>query len=97
MGIPKDKFETIFEHFSRLTPSYQGMYKGSGLGLYTVKRYIEAMNATIKVESEVGKGTRFIITLPLTVSNHSDREKEASSLNPKNMTNFQHSSQAERT
>ncbi len=77
MGIPKDKFETIFEHFSRLTPSYEGMYKGAGLGLYTVKRYIEAMNATIEVDSEVGKGTRFIITLPLIVSNHSDREKEA--------------------
>ncbi|MBA2651053.1 MAG: PAS domain-containing sensor histidine kinase [Tatlockia sp.] len=53
MGIPKDKFETIFEHFSRLTPSYQGMYKGAGLGLYTVKRYIEAMNATIEVDSEI--------------------------------------------
>nr|MBA2650883.1 PAS domain-containing protein [Tatlockia sp.] len=77
MGIPKDKFETIFEHFSRLTPSYQGLYKGAGLGLYTVKRYIEAMNATIEVDSEVGKGTRFIVTLPLTVSDHSDREKEA--------------------
>ncbi|MBA2657639.1 MAG: PAS domain-containing protein [Tatlockia sp.] len=76
MGIPNDKFETIFEHFSRLTPSYEGMYKGAGLGLYTVKRYIEAMNATIEVESEVGKGTRFIIILPLSVSDYSDREKE---------------------
>jgi two-component system aerobic respiration control sensor histidine kinase ArcB len=34
-GIPQDKFETIFEHFSRLTSSYQGKYKGSGLSLYT--------------------------------------------------------------
>jgi PAS domain S-box-containing protein len=76
IGIPNDKFETIFENFSRLTPSYQGMYKGAGLGLYTVKRYIEAMNATIKVHSSVGKGTRFIVTLPLTISDHSDREKE---------------------
>jgi PAS domain S-box-containing protein len=76
-GIPKDKFETIFEHFSRLTPSYQGMYKGAGLGLYTVKRYIAAMDATIKVQSEIGKGSRFIISLPLTISDHSDREKEA--------------------
>ena len=78
MGIPEDKFETIFEHFSRLTPAYQGIYKGAGLGLYTVKRYIEAMNATIKVESELGKGTRFIVTLPLTVSDHSDQGKRSS-------------------
>ncbi|WP_156812580.1 PAS domain-containing sensor histidine kinase [Legionella tunisiensis] len=75
IGIPEDKFETIFEHFSRLTPAYQGLYKGAGLGLYTVKRYIEAMHATINIESEVGKGTCFIITLPLHVSDHSDREK----------------------
>lgn len=75
IGIPKDKFDTIFEHFSRLTPSYQGLYKGADLGLYTVKRYIEAMQAKIRVESEINKGTCFIITLPLTVSDHSDREK----------------------
>ncbi|STX41837.1 sensory box histidine kinase/response regulator [Legionella donaldsonii] len=75
IGIPEDKFETIFEHFSRLTPAYQGLYKGAGLGLYTVKRYIEAMNATINIQSEVGKGTCFIINLPLVVSDHSDREK----------------------
>ncbi|MBA2656447.1 MAG: PAS domain-containing protein [Tatlockia sp.] len=75
IGIPQDKFETIFEHFSRLTPSYQGLYKGAGLGLYTVKRYIEGMHATIAVESELGLGTRFIINLPLTVSDHSDRER----------------------
>ncbi len=83
IGIPEDKFETIFEHFSRLTPSYQGLYKGAGLGLYTVKRYIEAMKAEIKVESIIGKGTRFIITLPLTVSDHSDREKAPSFYVPK--------------
>jgi two-component system, OmpR family, aerobic respiration control sensor histidine kinase ArcB len=77
IGIPQDKFETIFEHFSRLTPSYQGIYKGAGLGLYTVKRYIKAMGATIDVESEVGKGTRFIIKLSLRVSDHSDRERSS--------------------
>lgn len=75
VGIPGDKFETIFDHFSRLTPSYQGIYKGAGLGLYTVKRYVEAMQATIEVESEVGKGTCFIMVLPFQLSDHSDREK----------------------
>ncbi len=75
IGIPEDKFTTIFEHFSRLTPSYQGLYKGAGLGLYTVKRYIEAMQADIKLESMLGKGSCFTISLPLSVSDHSDREK----------------------
>ena len=77
IGIPEDKFETIFEHFSRLTPSYQGTYKGAGLGLFTVKHYVAAMKAKIKVESQVGEGTCFTITLPLTVSDHSDREKSS--------------------
>lgn len=75
MGIPKEKFATIFEHFSRLNPSYEGLYKGAGLGLLTVKQYMSAMGAKILVESEVGVGTSFIIDLPLIVSDHSDREK----------------------
>lgn len=33
IGIPHDKFDEIFEHFSRLTSSYQGVYKGSGLAI----------------------------------------------------------------
>ena len=77
MGIPKDKFDTIFEHFSRLTSSYQGIYKGAGLGLYTVKRYIEAMKGQITLDSEVDKGTRFTLTLPFIVSDHADRKKES--------------------
>ncbi|MBA3537964.1 MAG: response regulator [Tatlockia sp.] len=85
-GIPNDKFDTIFEHFSRLTPSYQGLYKGAGLGLFTVKRYIEAMNATIKVESQMGEGTSFIINVPLTISDHSEREKTSFRLPKKDKT-----------
>lgn len=75
IGIPSDKYEAIFEYFARLTPSSQGIYKGAGLGLYTVKHYVEAMQASIAVESEMGKGSRFIIKLPLLVSDHSDYEK----------------------
>ena len=64
IGIPADKFDTIFEHFSRLSPSYEGRYTGYGLGLYTVKRYVNAMNGKIDVDSEMGQGTRFILSLP---------------------------------
>lgn len=67
IGIPEDKFESIFENFSRLSPSYEGRYSGHGLGLYTVKRYVEDMGGTIKVESKLGKGSRFILTLPFTI------------------------------
>ncbi len=80
IGIPKDKFDTIFEHFSRLTPAYEGNYKGAGLGLYTVKRYIEAMKGNIYVESELEQGSCFIVTLPFIVADHSDQE--TSSIQP---------------
>lgn len=74
IGIPKDKIKVIFEHFSRLTSSYQGIYKGAGLGLYTVQQYVSVMNGeAIRVESEFGKGSRFILRLPFVVSDHSDR------------------------
>ena len=75
IGIPEDKFDEIFEHFSRLTPSYEGVYKGSGLGLYTVKRYVEAMQGTIDVSSDIGRGSRFTMVLPLAISDHADRAR----------------------
>ena len=77
IGIPEDKFETIFEHFSRLTSSYQGIYEGSGLGLYTVKRYVEAMEGEIEVESKIGEGTCFKIILPLVISDRVDKLRQS--------------------
>lgn len=64
VGIPKDKFETIFNHFSRLKLSENKMYKSHGLGLYTVKHYVDAMNGHIHLESAVDKGSRFTLTIP---------------------------------
>lgn len=78
IGIPEDKFDTIFEHFSRLTSSYQGVFQGSGLGLYSVKRYVESMKGTIRVESKVGVGSSFILELPFTVADHAEEPSEES-------------------
>ncbi|KTD27032.1 PAS domain-containing sensor histidine kinase [Legionella maceachernii] len=65
IGIPKDKQQEIFLQFKRLTPSYQGIYKGAGLGLSVIKQFVDELNGEIYVESEVGKGTRFTCLLPL--------------------------------
>ncbi len=73
IGIPKDQFSVVFEHFSRLTSSYSGIYKGSGLGLYTVKQYVHAMKGTISLVSQVGQGTCFTVKVPFKVSDHADR------------------------
>ncbi|WP_133139377.1 response regulator [Legionella genomosp. 1] len=65
IGIPKDKQEEIYVQFKRLTPSYQGIYKGAGLGLAVVKQFIDELNGEIYVESEPLKGTCFTCFIPL--------------------------------
>ena len=59
MGIPEEKLGMIF------TPFYTNKNRGTGLGLAIVKNIIEEHNGTIDVESEMGQGATFIITLPL--------------------------------
>ena len=64
IGIPSDKKEDIFVHFKRLTPSYQGIYKGAGLGLSIVRQFIDELQGEIYVESELGKGSTFTCVVP---------------------------------
>ena len=67
IGIPKDKQAVIFDEFTRLTPSYEGIYKGTGLGLYIVKQFMEAMDGEIYVDSEEKKGSTFTCILPFKI------------------------------
>jgi two-component system, OmpR family, aerobic respiration control sensor histidine kinase ArcB len=64
MGIPAEKQQEIYLQFKRLTPSYQGIYKGAGLGLYVVKQFIDELGGEIYVESEPRKGTTFTCLIP---------------------------------
>jgi CheY-like chemotaxis protein len=74
IGIPQNKWDLIFEKFSRLTPSYQGTYEGHGIGLYLVKEFVEAMQGEIHLESEVGKGSEFMVVIPFKKSLLADEE-----------------------
>jgi two-component system aerobic respiration control sensor histidine kinase ArcB len=65
IGISKNKLDSIFDPFTRLTPSYKGIYEGSGLGLHITKRFIELLDGTITVTSTPKKGSKFEIVLPL--------------------------------
>ena len=64
IGIKKENFEKIFERFYQLDMSDIRAYEGTGLGLAIVKEIIEQSGGSIKVESEPGKGSKFIFTLP---------------------------------
>ncbi len=65
IGIHQDKQQDIYLQFSRLTPSYKGLYKGTGLGLYIVKQFIDELEAEIYVNSTENKGTQFTCVVPL--------------------------------
>lgn len=63
MDLTPEKERKIFDMYGRLS----GATEGKGLGLYLVKTQVEAMDGKIKVESEKGVGTTFIITFPINV------------------------------
>lgn len=65
-GIPSEDLDRIFERFFAVDKSHSRSLGGSGLGLSIVERIIEKHQGKIEVESEVGKGTTFTITLPTT-------------------------------
>lgn len=64
VGMPEEEFSKIFDKFYQIDGSTTRQFEGTGLGLFLAKGIVEKYGGRIWVESEVGKGSKFIFTLP---------------------------------
>ena len=63
-GMPKDELPRIFDAFYQVDGGSTREHGGTGLGLSIVKRLVDAHHGTITVDSELGKGTEFVVLIP---------------------------------
>jgi signal transduction histidine kinase/DNA-binding response OmpR family regulator len=66
IGIAEDKLPNIFDRFYQADDESTRKAEGAGIGLALVKEYLNLINGTIHVKSKVGKGTEFILNIPVT-------------------------------
>ncbi|MCR5176397.1 MAG: response regulator [Anaerovibrio sp.] len=76
MGMSYEFQEKLFEPFTQEHTDARTTYKGTGLGLYIVKRLVEKMNGSINVTSKQGAGTTFEISIPFDIAVAEDMPKE---------------------
>ena len=72
IGLPPDKLDSIFSNFTQADPSTSRKYGGTGLGLSISQRLTMLMGGRIWVESELGKGSKFIFTLAFGLASEVD-------------------------
>ena len=72
VGIPPDKIGSLFTEFKQTDATIASEYGGTGLGLSITKKFIEMHGGRIWVESELGKGSRFIFEIPLRATAQAD-------------------------
>jgi signal transduction histidine kinase/CheY-like chemotaxis protein len=73
IGVPEDKLASIFCEFTQAEESTARRFGGTGLGLSIARRLSEAMGGTLRLESQVGVGSQFLLTLPLATQANRNR------------------------
>lgn len=68
IGIPKELQAKVFDRFFRITPSYKGVYSGSGIGLHIAQSYAHLLGSNIQLVSEVGTGANFYFDIVLEIA-----------------------------
>jgi hypothetical protein len=87
IGIPEAELQNLFSRFYRVKNDTTIKVKGTGLGLYLSKYFIEAHKGSISVESAVGQGTTFMIRLPMNLTEKDLVQPGLKTLNFKSMRN----------
>jgi len=77
IGMTPEQCAKLFQPFTQAESSTARKYGGTGLGLSITKSFAEIMGGSVRVESEQGKGSAFIVTLPLTVRDLPSEDGEA--------------------
>ena len=75
IGMSRDYLTKIFDAFTRERNTTKSKITGSGLGMSIVKKYVDLLGGTIEVESELGKGSTFTVTLKYRIADESYYEK----------------------
>lgn len=65
IGMSEDFIKKIFQPFERAETSTKSRVEGTGLGMAITKNIVDMMSGQIQIESELGKGTTFIVTIPI--------------------------------
>lgn len=67
IGVPKEAQELIFERFVQQDPGISVLNQGTGIGLSIVKEFVRMHGGTVHLESEVGRGSNFVVSIPFTL------------------------------
>ena len=75
IGMKQEFLDKIFDPFSQDEGGARSEYKGTGLGMAIAKQLTDLMQGTIEVESELGKGSKFTVTVPFLINNVEEEEE----------------------
>lgn len=77
IGVPEEKLNSIFEHFSQAETSITRQYGGTGLGLTITRKLLNLFNSDVQVESKEGSGSRFYFDLVMPIAEEGEIRTES--------------------